>query len=87
MSAAGTYIVKCVKAGGLTLAMHGEFTFAEDQQIDLLDEATDDRIRAWPSWSTAHRMCTDQGLEFAQAVTIGDLVVLSVARPERRGAR
>lgn len=81
----GTYIVKCVKPGGLTLEKHGGFAFAEGQEIDLLLESTDERIRAWPSWSTAHRMCVDGGLEFAQAIANGDLEIVNMSRPKNRG--
>ena len=77
----GSHVVKCVKVGGLTLNGFGQYAFAEDEQVDLMDENLDARIRAYPNYATALNMTTDTGFEFAQHVAAGDIVVVSTRQP------
>ena len=70
----GSYIVKCVKPGGDSLALYG-FTASEAQEGDLLDPATPDNIRAI-DFITADNMCRDPGLELAQKIKQGTWVVV-----------
>lgn len=78
----GSHVVKCVKVGGLTLTGFGGYAFIQDQQVDLMDENLDARIRAYPNYETAVNMTTDTGFEFAQHVAAGDIVVVSTRKPD-----
>ena len=77
----GTYRIRCQRPGGLTLQGYGQFSFKQDQEVDLLDEALPPTLRAG-SYATAHNMCADQAYELAQLIAAGDLVVV-----ERRSPR
>ncbi len=77
----GSHVIKCVKVGGLALNGFGGYTFTQDEQVDLMDENLDARIRAYPNYATALNMTTDTGFEFAQHVATGDIIVVSTRRP------
>ena len=72
----GEVRVKCVKVGGVTLAEYGNYTFVENDELDLLDEVvTPDQIRA-PCYATAHTMVTDPACELTQRIAAGEFTVL-----------
>lgn len=76
----GEYVIKCVKPGGDTLALYGNFAATEGQVINLLDAGTDDRIRAGGYW-TAQNMCEDVGFELAQKIKAGTWQLVSKREP------
>lgn len=76
----GNFIVKCVKVGGDTLSTYG-FAASQGQEVDLLDPATPDNIRAFDYW-TAENMCRDTGFELAQKIVAGHWQVVSKRMPE-----
>ena len=75
----GSYIVKCVKPGGDTLALYG-FAADEGQEFDLLDPATSESIRVSDFW-TADNMCRDLGFELAQKIAAGHWQVVLARQP------
>jgi hypothetical protein len=77
----GVYKIKCVKVGGHTLTKYGQKAFAENEELDLLDDATPATIRA-ADWWTADNMCRDTGFEIAQLIAAGDFVVVEKRRPD-----
>jgi len=77
----GVYKIKCVKAGGHTLTNYGQQAFAENEELDLLDDATPGTIRA-ADWWTADNMCRDTGFEIAQLIAAGDFEVSEKRRPD-----
>ena len=77
----GTYKIKCVKNGGLTLANYGQYSFAQDEEIDLLAKTTHIAIRAG-TYHTACMMCNDPALEIASLINAGDLVITENMPPE-----
>lgn len=79
----GVYRIKCVKAGGHTLTNYGQKHFAENEELDLLDDATPATIRA-ADWWTADNMCRDTGFELAQLINAGDFEVAEKRRPDLR---
>jgi hypothetical protein len=79
----GTYRIKCVKTGGQILTNYGGYDFAEDAEVDLLDDATPDTLRAGDYW-TADNMCRDTGFEIAQRIQAGEFVVVEKRQPDIR---
>ena len=77
----GQWWIKCVKAGGHTLTNYGQKAFAEGEEIDLIDDATPDTLRA-ADFLTAKNMCTDPALELAQLVAAGDFEVSRKVQPD-----
>lgn len=76
----GTYKIQCVKAGGHTLSGYGGKTFAEGEEIDLLDASTPETLRC-ADWGIAENVCSDPSLEIAQLIASGDFVVTEKRRP------
>lgn len=77
----GVYRIKCVKAGGHTLTNYGQKAFTENEELDLLDDATPDTIRA-ADWWTADNMCRDTGFEIAQLIRDGHFTVAEKRQPD-----
>lgn len=75
----GNYKVKCVKSGGDTLALYS-FAASEGQEVDLLDPATPDNIRA-VDYVTADNMCTDTGFELAAKIKQGLWIITEKRKP------
>ena len=76
----GTYQIKCVKVGGHTLTDYGQQAFAEDEVLDLLDQATPPAIRC-ASWGIAQNVCSDPSLESAQLIAAGQFEIVEVRQP------
>jgi hypothetical protein len=76
----GTYKIQCLKVGGLSLSGYGAFSFEENEVVNLLDPSLSDSIKC-SDWETADVMCRDLGLEIAQCIQRGDLVVVEVTPP------
>jgi len=81
----GSFVIKCVKAGGYTMNGYGGYAWAEDEQQDLVDAALPDTLRAGDYW-TARNMCRDPALELAQQISAGDFVVVEERQPDPRTA-
>lgn len=77
----GSFVIKCVKVGGLTLSAYGQKAWTEGEELDLLDDGVPDSLRAADYW-TAENMCTDPSLEIAQAVLAGDFEIVLRRRPD-----
>ena len=80
MSTEGVYKIKCVKPGGHTLINYGQYSFSENEEIDLMDQNLPDTLRCG-NWWTARTMCTDTGYEIAQLIEAGDFIVTETAPP------
>ncbi len=76
-------MIKCVKAGGHTLTAYGQYSFDEGEELDLLDAAVPETLRAG-SWSIAQSMCEDPAAEIAELITAGHFEVVSSKPPYRR---
>ena len=77
----GIYRIKCVKSGGHTLTNYGQLEFEENEELDLLGDATPDAIRA-EDWWTADSMCRDTGFEIAQLIAAGDFEITEKIQPD-----
>jgi len=77
----GVYKIKCLKAGGYTLTNYGQYTFSENEELDILDTATPDTLRAG-SYNTAILMCEDTTYELAQLIASGDFSVVQKTPPD-----
>lgn len=80
MSTEGVYKIKCVKPGGCTLTNYGQYSFSENEEIDLMDQNLPDTLRCG-NWWTARTMCTDTGYEIAQLIEAGGFIVTETAHP------
>ena len=76
----GTYKIECIRPGGYTLTNYGQYSFSENEEIDLMDQNLPDTIRCG-SWWTARTMCTDMGYEIAQLIASGDFIVTEATMP------
>ena len=72
----GEVRIKCVKVGGITLADYGNYVFAENDELDLLDEAVTPVQILASTYSAAHTMVTDPACELTQRIAAGEVVVL-----------
>ncbi len=72
----GEVKIKCVKTGGVTMTNYGAYIFAENDELDLLDPATADQIRA-PNYACAHTMITDPACELTVRIAAGEFVILT----------
>lgn len=70
----GSYKIKCIKVGGVTLTNYGQYEFSEDEEIDLLDSELPDTIRVG-NYLTAQNMCEDIGFEIAQRIQAGEFEI------------
>lgn len=82
----GTYRIRCVKVGGVTLTHYGQYVFAQDDEIDLLDQGLPATIRCG-DWQTADNVCRDVGFEIAQRIVAGEFVVTEKSRPQPMKSR
>jgi len=77
----GSFIIKCVKAGGYTMTGYGGYSWAENEQQNLVDDALPDTLRAGDYW-TARNMCRDPARELAQRIEAGDFIVVEEQQPD-----
>jgi len=79
----GSFVIKCVKAGGYTMTGHGQYEWSEGEERDLLDpdEELPVTLRAGDFW-TARTMCADPSIELAQCIAAGDFEVVSEVTPD-----
>lgn len=77
----GTYKVKCIDQNGVALSTLGGYTFAYEDEIDLLDPNLSGNIRC-SNWSTADTLCRDSAFELAQMIEAGRLEVTEQRRPK-----
>jgi len=76
----GSVKVKCVKAGGDTLAVYSNLAVSEDQVLDLLDQSVDPRIRFMDYYSALNAV-KDTGFELAAKIVAGDYELLETREP------
>ena len=76
----GKYIIRCIKSGGVTLTNYGQKYFAEEEELDLLNELAPSTIKA-SDFSTASNMCEDSGFELAQRIASGEFIIVLRIRP------
>lgn len=80
----GIFVIKCVKAGGHTLTGYGQHAFTEDEELDLLAQATPETIRC-SSWVIAQNVCSNPSLEIAQLIIAGDFQITAMRKPALAG--
>ena len=76
----GIYIIKCIKQGGLVLTTYGQYSFEENEVLDLLHPDVPDTLKAADYW-VAHNMCVDPGFELAQHILADNLQVIKTVPP------
>lgn len=75
----GEYVVKCLKAGGDTLATYS-FAATEGQVVALVGDDAPAAVKALDYW-TAATMCEDAAFELAQKIAAGSWEVVSKRKP------
>ena len=86
----GKYRIKNIKGSAWALTQYGQYSFAVNEELDLLDDAVPGTLRA-ADYRTAKNMCgrADVGkppkfttYELAQRIDVGELSVIETVLPD-----